>query len=208
VLGFRRRGTAPVRVRYLRRAPLSGDDSYERKYLASRGYQHYASTPQAVPPAMDPIAVASLPARSGPPPLPDRAPRATAIAALPVPALVPAQTPQPETVATVGAWRTELRGSPEETGSIVPMRQAGANSMGPPGGPSIQAGSFRNRDNAEHARVVLSPIAPVDVAEVDVGGETFFRVRVGPFADAIEAVAALPLVTDAGYQGAKIIKQN
>jgi rare lipoprotein A len=28
-LGFRREGTAPVRVRYLRRAPLSGDDSYE-----------------------------------------------------------------------------------------------------------------------------------------------------------------------------------
>jgi len=109
----------------------------------------------------------------------------------------------------IGAWRTELQGSQETTGSTgAPARSASRPVARALSGPAIQAGSFRNRDNAERARVVLSSIAPVDVAEVDVGGETFFRVRVGPFADAIEAVAALPRVTDAGYQGAKIIKQN
>ena len=36
LLGFRNHGTATVRVKYLGRAPLNGDDSYERKYLASQ----------------------------------------------------------------------------------------------------------------------------------------------------------------------------
>ena len=64
VLGFRRHGTATVRVKYLGRAPLSGDDSYEQRYLASQGLQHYASTAKASFGTPDPIAVASLPARA------------------------------------------------------------------------------------------------------------------------------------------------
>lgn len=38
VLGFQRNGTAMVRVKYLGRAPLNGDDRYERRYLANRGW--------------------------------------------------------------------------------------------------------------------------------------------------------------------------
>jgi len=197
VLGFRRSGTAPVRVRYLRRAPLNGDDSYERQFLASSGYQRYASAPQAVPPALDPIAVARLPARNGPPPLPDRAPKPVrATAALPA---QPQSRPAP----------AMLIGSPEETGAIAPPPQTRQpNLIGPPGGPSIQAGSFKNKQNAERARSVLSGIGTVDVAEVEVGGETYYRVRVGPFSDGIAAAAALPQVTEAGYQGAKIVLRN
>lgn len=36
VLGFESKGTAKVRVRYLGPAPLSGDDSYEQKFLRSK----------------------------------------------------------------------------------------------------------------------------------------------------------------------------
>jgi rare lipoprotein A len=36
MLGFYGRGTAPVRVRYISAAPLSGDDSYERAVLAQQ----------------------------------------------------------------------------------------------------------------------------------------------------------------------------
>ncbi|MGK2923870.1 MAG: septal ring lytic transglycosylase RlpA family protein, partial [Methyloceanibacter sp.] len=195
VLGFRSNGTAQVRVKYLRRAPLSGDDSYERQYLVSRGYQRYASTPQAVPPELDPIAVASLPIVHTPPPLPDRPDRSFATAALPAPA--PAPKPQPETVVTMATLRPELQASPEETGSIVPPRHPEPNFLAPPDGPAIQAGSFKDRENAERARTVLSDIAPVDVAPVDVGGETYYRVRVGPFVDDIAAAVALPQVTEA-----------
>jgi len=207
VLGFRKSGTAQVRVKYLRRAPLDGDDSYERKYLVSRGYHRYAAMPQAVPPELDPIALAGLPIEPALPPLPDRPDRSVAVAALPAPTPEPNPAPQPETVA-VATWRPELRGAPDETGSIAPLEQPAPHPVAPPDGPAIQAGSFRMRDNAERARSALSFIGPVDVAEVDVGGEIFYRVRVGPFADAIEAVAALPRITEAGYLGAKIIKQN
>ena len=43
LLGFRDNGTATVRVKYLGRAPLNGDDSYERKYLASQSWMRVAS---------------------------------------------------------------------------------------------------------------------------------------------------------------------
>ena len=69
----------------------------------------------------------------------------------------------------------------------------------------IQAGSFKVKGNADRARSTLAGIGSVDVAEVEVRGSTFFRVRVGAFADTAEAKAALVRVTRAGYIGAKII---
>jgi rare lipoprotein A len=200
VLGFRRRGTAPVRVKYLRRAPLSGDDSYERQYLANLGLKQFADAPKAKPGAQDPITVASLPGGSTPP-LPERVERQAAAASLTVPEPV-----APETVAAFG-WETEMQASPESTGSIAPLTRK-PPSVAPAHGPAIQAGSFKNRDNAERARAKLGAIAPVEVEAIDVGGEVFYRVRVGPFRDEIEAAAALPGVSDAGYHGAKIVMRN
>ena len=72
----------------------------------------------------------------------------------------------------------------------------------------IQAGSFKTKENADKASTLLGPIAPVDVAPVEVGGEVYFRVRVGPFADEGAAQSALSRVTQAGYQGAKIVLRN
>ena len=36
ILGFKKKGTARVRVKYVGRAPLNGDDRYERRILASK----------------------------------------------------------------------------------------------------------------------------------------------------------------------------
>ena len=72
----------------------------------------------------------------------------------------------------------------------------------------MQAGSFKSRDNADKARTTLAAIAPVEVAEIEADGNTYFRVRVGPFADQMGADAALAKVNEAGYQGAKIITKN
>src|ERR1051325_4886866 len=38
LLGFRANGSTDVRVRYLRRAPLNGDDSYEQRFAASQSW--------------------------------------------------------------------------------------------------------------------------------------------------------------------------
>lgn len=209
VLGFRHRGTAQVRVQYLRRAPLSGDDSYERHLLMSSGHQRYAGMPQAVPPELDPIGLARL--ASGPvlPPLPDRPDRSVAIASAPMPMPMPASPePAPQRETVTASLQPDLLGSPEATGSIEPPQAYAPQRVAPPDGSAIQAGSFKNKDNAERARIVLSGIAPVDVTEVDVGGEVFYRVRVGPFPDGIAAAVALPRVIEAGYQGARIVLRN
>jgi peptidoglycan lytic transglycosylase len=199
VLGFRRSGTAPVRVKYLRRAPLSGDDSYERQYLANLGLKQFAVAPRAKPGSPDPIATASLPGGTTPP-LPERVERSIAAASL--------QNPEPGASGTVAtsSWET-MQASPDSTGSIAPLAQK-PSPVAPAYGPAIQAGSFKNRDNAERARVKLGGIAPVEVDAIEVGGETFYRVRVGPFRDEIEAAAALSGVSNAGYHGAKIVMRN
>ncbi len=65
VLGFKRAGTANVRVRYLRRAPMDGDDGFERDYLSTRGFSQYAGSKDedGVPEVV--IAVGPLGCRQG-----------------------------------------------------------------------------------------------------------------------------------------------
>jgi rare lipoprotein A len=181
-LGFRNKGTAPVRVQYLARAPLNGDDSYERRYLASQGWAQFTSRGRA----SEPGAVGSIAASM-------RQPKP-----LPVAGSVGAPVPQQAMPGAVSQlrWQTSTR---------VPAAPPRREELGGGGRFLIQAGSFRSEDNAERARSLLGGVAPVEVAPVEVGGETLFRVRVGPFADETTASAALARVTEAGYQGAKIV---
>jgi rare lipoprotein A len=187
-----------VRVRYLRRAPMNGDDSYERKYLAARGYRHYASKSRGkhVASGKDQMIIASLAQTTALPPLPDRRP----VVASP-PSLAVGTPTQSVAMAAMTESLEATRSTP------APSRLAPPDETSL-GGPAIQAGSFRSKDNAVRAMITLAGIGPVDISAVDVGAETYYRVRVGPFADEIAAAAALPLVTGAGYYGAKILLQN
>jgi peptidoglycan lytic transglycosylase len=198
VLGFKKHGTAPVRVRYLRRAPMNGDDSYELKYVAARGYGHYASKSGGthVPSEKDQMIIASLAQAAARPPLPDRRP----VVASP-PSLAAGTPTESVAMAAITESLEATRSTPAPS-RLAPPEETSL------GGPAIQAGSFRSKDNAMRAVIALAEIGPVDVSAVDVGAETYYRVRVGPFADEIAAAAALPLVTGAGYHGAKILLQN
>ena len=180
VLGFRHKGTARVRVQYLARAPLNGDDSYERRHLASQGWAQVASRGGA----NDHDAVGSIAAGV-------KRPAKRTYQAEPVAARAP--EPNPPRVAPQISWEASARAS------------GGTLEGGAAGGYLIQAGSFRTEDNAERARSLLGDIAPVEVAPTPACGETLFRVRVGPFADQETAASALDRVTEAGYRGAKII---
>ena len=60
LLGYRNKGTAQVRVQFLARAPLNGDDSYERRYLANQSWMTYAAKDVGKN-RQDPISVGSLP---------------------------------------------------------------------------------------------------------------------------------------------------
>lgn len=185
LLGFRHRGTATVRVKYLGRAPLNGDDSYERRYLASQSWVHLAA--RSDPSVMN-VAMASISAETLPAEAPEKRLRPEREAASPIAAI------------QGGLAKPAALAPPQVTGSLPPKPAQAAS-----GGPVIQAGSFKNKDNAERAHEALSAIAPVEVAEIEVRGETYFRVRVGPFRDLRQARAALPKVAGAGYRGARLL---
>src|SRR6478735_2775153 len=103
LLGFRDKGTAPVRVQYLARAPLNGDDSYERRYLASQGWAQVASHGGS----REPAAVGSLAANVRPPLNPASATQTADPAAVRESALVIAM-PAPGAVPQL-RWRASAR---------------------------------------------------------------------------------------------------
>ena len=189
LLAFRSRGTATVRVKYLGRAPLNGDDSYERRYLASQSWVQFAAKGDASKRPVTSVALQSIAADTLPAENPENLAQRRAEAK-------PVNAPPPRAANSAGETST-----PQTTASLP--RETGASA--PAGGPMIQAGLFKNRDNAERAHDTLSKIAPVDVAEVNMKGEVYFRVRVGPFATMAEARAALPKVAGAGYRGPKLL---
>lgn len=169
LLGFKRNGTAPVRVTYLGHAPLNGDDSYERRVLASQPWARYAGVapgPAAVgvAAAADPVVVGSL-------------------------------------------ARSDGKGSlsPPERGTMP-------RHSNPATGPDVeqevifvQAGSFRNKDNAERIRARLADLGPVEMATADVAGATYYRVRLGPFIHRAVADEALARAVSAGAVGARLV---
>jgi rare lipoprotein A len=167
LLGYRDKGTAQVRVQFLARAPLNGDDSYERRYLANQRWMTYAAKDR-----QDPVSVGSLPKQASP-------------------------------VKNSG-WKVETK--PTETAArndAPPVKSAEIAAA--TGRILIQAGSFKNKDNADKARSQLAAIAPVDVTSIAVGADTYFRVRIGPFSTDADAQSALGRANEAGYSGAKIV---
>jgi rare lipoprotein A len=235
VLGFRGTGTALVHVKYLGRAPLNGDDGYEQRFLANQTWMRVAAKDKSGKAKAPAAAIANLPlenpentqtpwkkvapvqSAAAKPATQGQARTAAAHGATPAEQNAPSSygwttvaTPSEAEAVPSDAplyWQASLRwdGKPEvaETESLPPpalSRQAG--------GFLIQAGSFKNRDNADRARATLASLAPVEVAEIEAGSDVFFRVRVGPFSDQGEAAAALAKVTQAGYQGARIIVKN
>ncbi len=201
-LGFRGNGLATVRVQYMGRAPLNGDDSYERRYLASQGFMQVADKGRG--------------RRSGEPR--GSEPRIVSLAE----EFEARGKAAPQQTASIradkGAWRLGTPATAEPKPAAAPKLAAGPKASGettgaiarpiPRGALVIQAGAFKVKENAEKARGTLGELGTVEVAEIEMKGEPFYRVRVGPFRDRKGASAALSEVAKAGYQGAKIIKAD
>ncbi len=81
------------------------------------------------------------------------------------------------------------------------------DSSGPAGDESyyVQVGSFANPDNAERAREQLASSWPVQVAELDGGNGTVYRVRLGPIAGRPDADTALEHAIFLGHRDARVI---
>ena len=178
LLGFRNQGTATVRVKYLGRAPLNGDDSYELSYLASQNWARVAAKGKSQTVALSTIASKER------------------VKAKP--------SGNPALALNAGKQQPAATLAPQVTGSIAARTKTAPQAQGL----MVQAGTFRSKDNAERARATLSAIAPVDVASITMREELYFSVRVGPFSNSREAKAALARVTKAGYHGAKVVARN
>ncbi|MEC9368777.1 MAG: septal ring lytic transglycosylase RlpA family protein [Pseudomonadota bacterium] len=187
VLGFERAGTAQVRVRYLGKAPLNGDDSYERQILASRHWIRTAAGKQdrnievAVSKPITKIAEPGMTQRRTPQTEPAPAPVQVASAGRLAPAPV---------VTTASA-------APASTASLA----------GPVAGQPlfVQAGSYRDEGNAAALRQRLAGVGQVSVYPAEISGTMYYRVRVGPFNHRSEADHALRRVQAAGQSGAHVV---
>lgn len=71
----------------------------------------------------------------------------------------------------------------------------------------IQVGSFAAEDNARKLTGKLEAIAKVAIDKIDMGEKTWWRVRLGPFADKATADDALSQVRAASLPDARIIHQ-
>ncbi len=69
----------------------------------------------------------------------------------------------------------------------------------------VQAGAFTQYDNANRLSARLSGLGPTRVTRVEIAGQLFFRVRLGPIASVGEADRMLALMIDAGYPEARIV---
>jgi rare lipoprotein A len=91
------------------------------------------------------------------------------------------------------------RNVPDPVVSQAPVR---------PTGIFVQAGSFGVRANADRLAQKLSSVARTSVDAVDVGGRTFYRVRLGPLASVQQADAVLEKTIGAGGGGARVVKNK
>lgn len=69
----------------------------------------------------------------------------------------------------------------------------------------VQAGSFTNYDNALGLQQSLNQVAQANIYPVDINGQTFYRVRVGPFEDVARADQILNTLAHTGNSQAIIV---
>jgi len=69
----------------------------------------------------------------------------------------------------------------------------------------IQAGAFSQFDNANRVKAVLSGLGDVKITSVIVNGKELFRVRIGPIASVASADTKLESIISSGYANARVI---
>lgn len=86
-----------------------------------------------------------------------------------------------------------------------PVMPAMASTL--PGGYYVQAGAFSNPENAARLQKQLHRFGNVVISERQTASGTFYRVRVGPFADADSAVSVMDTMGSAGYDDTRLIQE-
>jgi len=178
LLGYLNKGTARVRVQYLRRAPLDGDLPDIQSVVADGGF-------------------------TAPPPQ-QTSDRDTAIAAPTGPVQVASLTPTYPVAAAAGTLLpSDMAPIADDLPTAAPQS---TNISAPlPPGTYVQAGAFANQANAEALKIQLSDLGPVDVNPINVNGTELYRVRVGPVENPQAASDMLQQLTGRGHTNARVV---
>ena len=181
LLGFRRRGTAKVRVEIV-------DDESRALAAAALTEDAAATAPDPVP--RTPVAIENLDQDS------DGMASATG-AATPADSQTVRSAPRPNRAATGAQARPDLV-VPEPDGIVttVPVQF---------GRIYVQAGSFTQIANANKLRARLIKIGKAQIAQAMVDRRRYFRVRFGPMGSVSEADRLLATLIDSGHNDARVV---
>lgn len=199
-LGYEDRGHARVRVRYAGRAPLNGNDSQERQFIAQQSW--YSGRGE---PAMTSARAPSSQYAAAPPyqaSLPPAGWSATTYRSKLAGKPVPVQEQRRfQTTAAAPVPRPYYAGAPQPPFDEATDDQRTARS----GRAYVNVGVFRDRGNAEQLRRDLGDLGPIEVAPIARGdGADAFRVRLGPMSPSQAQVAASE-VAGRGVTGSSIV---
>ena len=181
LLGFRRIGTAKVRVEVL---------ADESRALATAGLSEEAAelAPDAAP--IVPVAVKDLP-RAG-----DAVARATQ----------PATPAASQTALAVPRQSQTQRATPDRPPLLLPAPDGIVTTV--PVRTSrifVQAGSFTRIANAHKLRARLAEVGKARIAQTVVNDQRYFRVRFGPMGSVEDADRLLALLLDNGHADARVV---
>ena len=118
----------------------------------------------------------------------------------------------PEGAPVPGASRTQVAVLPEPRARSVQTREVVAATPAQPSqiptssGYFVQAGAFTSYGNARRLVAELGRLGAASVSEAPVGDVTFYRVRLGPYANAGDASRVLSEVLAAGYSDARLVQ--
>jgi rare lipoprotein A len=189
LLGIEQRGTAKVKVEILpAESQRLAEAAKQGLLIATAEAQQQGAS---VGPSVRPSPVASVSAETLPPSSPSPA---TGVSRAPAPSPIPVINP-----ATNQASATQAARAPQSNDGRVETVPVETTRI------YIQAGAFSNRDNAMRLSGALRRIAPSQISETRVDGQTFYRVRLGPVTTVADADALLEQVIGSGYPGARVV---
>jgi rare lipoprotein A len=71
----------------------------------------------------------------------------------------------------------------------------------------VQAGAFSEINNAKRLEAQISHLGSVFINVANIAGQTFHRVRLGPFVKRSNAERLLDYIRNSGYSGARIFAE-
>ncbi|QQR68785.1 MAG: septal ring lytic transglycosylase RlpA family protein [Alphaproteobacteria bacterium] len=204
LLGFEQSGTARVRVQIMAQESRAIADAARKAGSAQPDGPMVAAAPRTAvqsqvlappPPSAGAMVARSVPAAVVAPP------------SVPVVSDIPSVSADdldlPE--APLAASPARVLKLPSKPRSMTTAAQPAPKASASKDGYFIQAGSFSDSGNANRFGQRLGHMGAVDVARTQVGGRTFYRVRLGPFSSMNQAQSLLPRVKAAGGDGARIV---